>query len=109
MSKLQLMRRATASTTAAAVAAAQFGEAQVAVAVVNPSTEEDTANSMTVSFATMLTGPIDFVQVQIRNNSNVVRVPQGAVTFSGTNVTIADTGLAATDTVTVMAFTSPLF
>jgi len=36
-------------------------------------------------------------------------VPQGAVTFSGTNVTIADTGLAATDQVIVQAFTSPLF
>jgi hypothetical protein len=109
MSTQQLMRRATASTTAAAVAAQTYGEAQFAIAVVNPSTEEDSANSMTVSFANMLTGPIDFVLVQIRNASNVVRVPQGAVTFSGTNVTIADTGLAATDLVIVQAYTSPLF
>jgi hypothetical protein len=109
MSKAQIMRRATASTTAAAVAAQTYGEAQFAVAVVNPSTEEDSANSMTVAFASMLTGPIDFVLVQIRNASNVVRAPQGAVTFSGTTVTIADTGLAATDQVIVQAFTSPLF
>lgn len=109
MSKSQIMRRLTAATTAAAVAAQTYGEAQFAVAVVNPSTEEDTANSMTISFASMLTGPIDFVIVQIRNASNVVRVPQGAVTFSGTSVTIADTGLVATDIVTVQAFTSPLF
>lgn len=109
MSKSQIMRRLTAATTAAAVAAQTYGEAQFAVAVVNPSTEEDTANSMTISFASMLTGPIDFVIVQIRNASNVVRVPQGAVTFSGTNVTIADTGLVTTDIVTVQAFASPLF
>lgn len=109
MSKSQIMRRVTASTTAAAVAAQTYGEAQFAVAVVNPSTEEDTANSMVVSFATMVTGPIDFVIVQIRNASNVVRVPQGAVTVSGSNVTIADTGLVTTDTVIVQAFTSPLF
>lgn len=109
MSKLQVMRRATAATTAAAVAAQTFGEAQVAVAVINPSTEEDTANSMTVNFAGQLTGPIDFAIVQIRNASNVVRVPQGAVTFSGTSVTIADTGFVTTDQVIVQAFTSPLF
>jgi hypothetical protein len=109
MSKAQIMRRVTASTTAAAVAAQTYGEAQFAVAVVNPSTEEDSANNMTVNFATMLTGAIDFVIVQIRNTSNVVRVPQGAVTVSGLNVTIADTGLAFTDTVIVQAFTSPLF
>lgn len=107
MSKMQLVRRATAATAAGATVLS--GEAQVAVAVVNPATDEDSANSMTVSFAGQLTGPIDFVQVQIRNNSNVIRVPQGAVTFSGTSVTIADTGLATTDTVTVLAFTSPLF
>jgi hypothetical protein len=103
------MRRVTAATTAAAVAAQTYGEAQSAVAIVNPSTEEDTANSLTISFASMLTGPVDYEIVQIRNASNVVRVPQGAVTRSGTNVTIADTGLAATDTVIVQAFTSPLF
>jgi hypothetical protein len=109
MSKSQIMRRVTAATTAAAVAAQTYGEAQSAVAIVNPSTEEDTANSLTISFASMLTGPVDYEIVQIRNASNVVRVPQGAVTRSGTNVTIADTGLAATDTVIVQAFTSPLF
>jgi hypothetical protein len=109
MSKTQIMRRVTAATTAAAIAAQTYGEAQVAVAVVNPSTEEDTANSMTVAFANMLTGPIDFVVVDIRNASNVMRKPQGAVTFSGTTVTIADTGLVTTDQVIVQAFTSPLF
>jgi hypothetical protein len=109
MSQAQIMRRVTASTTAAAVAAQTYGEAQFAVAVVNPSTEENTANSMTVNFATMLTGAVDFAVVDIRNSSNVLRKPQGAVTVSGLNVTIADTGLDATDTVIVQAFTSPLF
>jgi hypothetical protein len=109
MSTPQLLRRVTASTTAAAVAAQTYGEAQFAVAVVNPSTEENSANSMSVSFAGMLTGPIDFVDVNIRNSSNVIRKPQGAVTFSGSTVTIADSGLDATDLVIVQAFTSPLF
>jgi hypothetical protein len=55
MSKSQIMRRVTAATTAAAVAAQTYGEAQSAVAIVNPSTEEDTANSLTISFASQLT------------------------------------------------------
>lgn len=107
MSKIKLVRRATAATAAGATVLS--GEAQMAVAVVNPATDEGSANSMTVSFANELTGPIDFVQVQIRNSSNVIRVPQGAVTFSGTSVTIADSGLDTTDQVVVVAFTSPLF
>jgi hypothetical protein len=109
MSKLQIMRRATAATTAAAVAAQTYGEAQFAVSAVTPSTEEDNANSMTVSFASMLTGPIDFVVVQIRGVGNVLRVPAGAVTFSGTNVTIVDANLTSAETVIVQAYTSPLF
>ncbi len=107
MSKLQIARVTTAATAAAQVPT--YGEAQCAVVIKNPATDEDSANSMTASFAGMLTGPIDFVLVQIRNASNVVRVPQGAVTFSGTTVTIADTGLVTTDQVIVQAFTSPLF
>jgi len=107
MSKAQLARTTTATLTASQ--SRLTGEGQFAVHVKSPSGEEDTANSMTVSFSDMLTGAIDFAIVQIRNTSNVIRVPQGAVTFSGTTVTIADTGLAATDQVTVMAFTSQLF
>ena len=107
MSKAQLRRVVTAATAAAQ--ANLDGEGQFAVVVKNPATDEDTANSMTVSFAGMLTGSIDFVTAQIRNASNVVRVPQGAVTFSGTTVTIADTGLVTTDQVIVTAFTSQLF
>lgn len=107
MSTVQFLSRPTASTTAAAVAASVSAGAQFAVARVNPSTEENTANSMVVSFATMLTGAIDFATVIIRNSSNVTRLPQGAVTWSGTNVTIADTGLDATDTVIVTAYSSP--
>lgn len=108
MSKLGLIRRATALTTAAANTAALFGEAQMAVAVVSPSTEEDSANVVTQNFAGILTGPIDFVMVFIQNSAGVHRTA-GTVTFSGTTVTVTEANLATTDRVVIKAFTSPLF
>ncbi len=106
MSKAFLLRRATASTAAGATL--QTGEAQFAVAVIAPATDEDSANTVTQSFAGVLTGPIDFVTVFITNSSGVHRTA-GTVTVSGQTVTVAEANLATTDRVVIHAFTSPLF
>lgn len=106
MAKIATLRRATAATAAAATTT--YGESQMAVAFVEPATDEDTANSVSQNFAGLLTGPVDRASVVIINASNVSRVPQGAITLSGTTVTVADTGFVSTDRVIITAYATPL-
>lgn len=68
---------------------------------------EDTANSAAITIDGI--GNIDaVVVVQVKSTTNVVRVPQGAVTTSGKVLTVADSGLAAGEIISgfVVAFNS---
>jgi hypothetical protein len=71
-----------------------------------------TSDENTANVAVIDTGfgaaPTGAVIVQIKNTSNVVRVPQGAVTFPGGadlgKISIADSGLAAGEIINVIAY-----
>lgn len=64
------------------------------------SSADDSANSATITVADVNTIK-DVLKVQIKSTGNVYRAPQGAVTFSGSAVTVADTGLAVSEVIYV--------
>lgn len=84
-----------------------YGEAQSAVGFVTPSTAQDTANAVTLDFAGILTGPVDFAVATVMNSSGLVRTP-GTITWSGTIVTVTESNIASTDQIVIQAFASPL-
>lgn len=62
------------------------------------SSADDSANSATITVADVNTIK-DVVKAQIKSTGNVYRVPQGAVTFTGSSVTVADSGLAVSEVI----------
>lgn len=61
---------------------------------------EDSANAATITIAGI--GTVDqVVFAQIESTGNVKRAPQGAVTKSGTTVTVNDSGLAVSEVITL--------
>jgi predicted phosphoribosyltransferase len=60
--------------------------------------DDNTANQAAVSVSDI--GTIkEVTKALIRSATNVIRVPQGAVTFSGSTVTVVDSGLATGETI----------
>lgn len=73
------------------------------------SSTDDAANSVAITIADIAVVQ-DVISAQIKSTGNVYRVPQGAVTFTGSSavVTVADSGLAVNEVIylTVVGYAS---
>lgn len=64
---------------------------------------QDTANVAAVDIGLGATATVVVTSCQIRSTANVLRSPQGAVTVSGSTVTVADSGLAVNEVILISA------
>jgi hypothetical protein len=64
---------------------------------------EGDANVAAINLGLGATATVAVLSVQITNSGNVRRAPQGAVTVSGSTVTVADSGLSTGEVIDIVA------